>query len=124
MKTYGPYFRKDGRAHVIHIDGDTKRTESYPRMLMRDHLGRELLVEEHVDHINNDRTDNRIENLQLLSPQENARKSIRQANYLSFICPVCDLTFEVLERKYKSNQLKRGSSGPYCSKSCAGKMHN
>jgi len=74
-KVYGPYTRKDGRKHVIHYDGKTRKTQSYPRFLMERHLGRPLLPEEHVDHINGDYTDDRLENLQLLSQAENNRKS-------------------------------------------------
>lgn len=77
IKVYGPYTRKDGRKHVIIYDTETqsRRTVSYPRYLMEQHLGRELLPEEQVDHINEDFTDDRIENLQLLSRAENNRKS-------------------------------------------------
>lgn len=77
LKVYGPYTRKDNRQHIILYDTETKirRTQSYPRYLMEQHLGRELSPVEHVDHINNNPSDNRIENLQLLSQLENNRKS-------------------------------------------------
>lgn len=77
LKVYGPYTRKDGRQHIIHYNTETRkrRTQSYPRYIMEQHLGRELEEWEHVDHINEDHTDNRIENLQLLSASENNRKT-------------------------------------------------
>lgn len=51
---------------------------SYPKALMEVHLGRFLnYPDETVDHINNDPLDNRIENLQVLSRSENAKKQHR-----------------------------------------------
>jgi hypothetical protein len=91
---------------------------------MEQHLGRELLPEEHVDHINNDATDNRIENLQILSQGDNNRKSAKPASYKLFSCPVCGVDFELDTRTYNWNQLKRGKAGPYCSRHCAGTAHN
>jgi len=123
MKIYGPYTRKDGRKHVviIHDDG-SRQTKSYPRLLMEQHLGRELLPEETVDHINNDFTDDRIENLQLLTLEENAKKAMegRYAKLYSFTCPSCGKEAEKLLRHVKGN-LKKGRRGPYCSRKCAGK---
>ena len=76
-KTYGPYRGKDGRARVVHWmqDGST-RSESYPRYLWRQHRG-EIPAGMDVDHINGDRTDDRLENYQLLPHRENASKAFR-----------------------------------------------
>lgn len=123
---YGPYKRRDGRSHVIWIDDNgNRRTQSYPRYLMELHLGRELLSTEHVDHINNDPTDNRIENLQLLDQASNNRKSsLNTSKYYSCICAFCGIEFQREARYYEHNQVKQGKAGPYCSRSCAGKVHH
>lgn len=125
MKIYGPYKRKDGRKHVVIVYEDgSKTTKSYPRLLMENHLGRELLPEETVDHINHDFTDDRIENLQLLSFEENAKKEMarpeRQRKLYTFICPCCGKTAEKYLNQVSGNWKKK-REGPYCSRKCAGK---
>jgi hypothetical protein len=87
---------------------------------MEQHLGRKLLPDEHVDHINNDKTDDRIENYQILSPADNLRKSLF-LGYKVFSCPLCGEFFELLISVYNSRQSKLNSSDLYCSKSCATK---
>jgi len=100
MKIYGPYTRKDGRKHVIHYDGKTRRTQSYPRYLMEQKLGRELEILEQVDHKNEDHTDDNVENFQILTQGDNNRKSFkeqgRSAKWLSFVCPECNTNFSIL----------------------------
>jgi hypothetical protein len=123
MKIYGPYTRKDGRKHVVIIYDDGRRqTKSYPRLLMEQHLGRELTKDETVDHINNDFTDDRIENLQLLSLVDNVSKAakLRTRKTYKFMCPCCGIEAEKFFDQVKHNWNK-DKSGPYCSRKCAGK---
>ena len=120
IKVYGPYKRKDGRKHVIHFGDGTRRTQSYPRYLMEQHLGRKLEDWEHVDHINDDPTDDRIENLQILTVTENNRKSSKGELYATFVCPVCGIEVKKKYNHIKHNRLS-GKEGPFCSRSCAGK---
>ena len=78
----GPYLRKDGRKHIVlnnsyapkFTKGKTK-TISYPKVLMEIKLGRRLLENETVDHIDEDISNDRYSNLQILTRQQNAAKS-------------------------------------------------
>jgi len=123
MKIYGPYIRKDGRSHIciVHTDG-RKQTKSYPRHLMEQHLNRELLPEETIDHIDNDKTNNDLTNLQILSLTDNARKqaALHPQQYLTYTCPCCGKQCTKVLSQINHNR-KAGKSGPYCGRSCAGK---
>lgn len=46
---------------------------SVHRYVMEQHIGRPLLITEYVHHKNHDRFDNRIENLEIMSPKEHAQ---------------------------------------------------
>lgn len=119
---YGPYTRKDGRKHVIHYDQETKErfTQSYPRYLMENHLGRKLEDWEEVDHIDEDFTNDSLENLQLLTKEQNIDKSRKAAEIYIFFCPNCKNLTQKPANKVRHNR-KQGKSGPFCSKSCARK---
>ena len=79
MHILGPYIYpsgpNEGRRYVITVDGGKRKQMLYSRWLMQEHLGRELLPDEHVDHIDEDKTNDRLDNLQILSPAANSRKS-------------------------------------------------
>lgn len=125
MKTYGPYLRKDGRKHVIHIyDDGTRRTQSYPRYLLEQHLQRELLEIETVDHVDEDFTNDSIQNLQILSRGMNAEKSAPKAEYLELICKVCSASFLRRKAVHLYETQVRHKDGPFCSHQCVGKMYH
>lgn len=80
MKVFGPYTRKsDGRRIVIiERDDGSRTTKTLARFLMEQTLGRELGYNETVDHQNDDLTNDKITNLQVLTRRGNASKEIRR----------------------------------------------
>ena len=129
MKVYGPYQRKDGRRHVIHyeFESGTRRTQSYPRYLMELALDRKLESWEHVDHINNDPTDDRIENYQILTQKKNNQKAFifhgHSAKIVDLVCIACKISFK-RELHREKDRIKQGKTGPFCSKQCVGETYH
>lgn len=100
------------RQTVILYNTDKDRSSvSYARYLMAVNLGRFLEPDEHVDHIDNYKTNDSINNLQILTQTENTRKSAKGRTFLKFICPVCKRAFEL-----ESRQSHRVN--PACSRKC------
>ena len=67
-----------------------------------------------VDHINNDKTDDRLENLQLLTREENIKKNnaLRHRTLVKLICPICGKEFYFEKRNLSTHR------DPCCSKQC------
>lgn len=128
-KVYGPYSTRDGRKIILLYyppfgKAGKRKTVSYARWIMEQHLGRALRTEETVDHINEDRTDDRIENLQILTRIENNQKSIyfRYGDpYETFICFECGKEGKQKKHDIQHNR-KKGKKGPFCSRQCAGRF--
>lgn len=96
---------------------------SYPKYIMQLKLGRELLPGEVVDHIDDDPTNNKEENFQVITNQENMLKYSIPIYHEWFVCPVCSDNFHVRGSQYRNNQLKKKRAGPFCSRSCAGRYN-
>lgn len=84
----GPYVRNDGRKHIV-LNNSTKsktdktkiKTISYPKVLLEVEIGRRLIGNETTDHVDEDKLNDNKENLQVLSREENARKSSNGNTY-------------------------------------------
>lgn len=62
------------RRNVCLVGGAPRTTISYARYLMSVKLGRFLKDDEHVDHIDHDKTNDTLRNLQLINRAENIGK--------------------------------------------------
>src|SRR5687767_8198058 len=89
---YGPYVsEKDGRKRItIYEDDGTTHSMQYCKYLMECKLGRKLTKDETVDHIDDDKTNDDINNLQILSRADNtAKENRRRAKQRKLICTTC-----------------------------------
>lgn len=119
----------DGRRRVWFTDenGVTVAGTSYARYLMSVKLG--YLVPDHleVDHKDNDFTNDDINNLQLLTEEQNKLKE--RLNYVEneqacygFTCAYCTNQFLLTESEVKK-RLDTGVEDAFCSRTCASNFH-
>lgn len=111
-----------GRWMVDLVNTDKDRTTvSYAKYILSIHLGRILSREEQVDHINGDKNDDRIENLQVLSKEEHLKKSAEEMKVprIEVTCTYCGKVIERLPCQVRAAE-KRGAQF-FCSYSCNGK---
>lgn len=115
---------KEPRRIVSLVAKDGKRTSvSYARYLMSCFLKRYLNKNEHVDHKDDNKMNDSLYNLQILSPKENNVKknnknNIKLAQDIALVCPVCSTKFSRPSRNIK-HKLKNGKT-PCCSRRCGG----
>ena len=116
----------ENRKNVILYNSHRSRsTVSYARYLMSVKLGRFLTDQEQVDHEDEDKTNDDISNLQILTPGQNTIKNslyrIGSTNLVTLGCPNCMTRFE---RRRGNTQLVPSMFGKItcCSRKCAGKI--
>ena len=74
-----------------------------------------------VHHINEDKTDNRFENLEVLARENHGSLHGEDINatYVKLVCPCCGDEF--VKRRNQTHLVKPNKAS-YCSQSCIGKM--
>lgn len=113
----------EGRATLTLYNSPTDRSSTqYARYLLSVKLGRYLTETEEVDHIDDDKTNNDLDNLQLLSSIENLNKlnHVKGITMAEFICPVCGDIFSIEKRR--SPLAIKSKNAATCSRTCGGKL--
>lgn len=124
---YGPYKRNDGRYHVIaYKSKDDKKTISYPKYLIEMKLQRYLDNDEEVHHIDHNIDNNNLDNFEILLERTHKdTHSKYKGDY--YACAYCGNLFFMtgIQERTRAGNIKRGKiGGPYCSKSCNGKVNH
>ena len=87
----------------------------YHRVVMENHLNRLLYDNEIVHHINEDKHNNSIDNLEVMDRVEHNRMhSSTGRAYVQLICPNCGISFQRERRKITKNSV------PKCGRKCNG----
>ena len=121
-KVHGPYTKSDGRKIVIIVYPDgRRRTVSYPKFLVEEHLGRELDPNlETIDHWDSDFNNNDLSNLKIIPRQQHSANDTRRVKLVKFNCVWCNKEFERSPRLVRDKSKKK-CAGPFCSRICVGK---
>jgi len=120
-KGYIVFHKKEKRNMLIITRGDGSRTTTpYARYLMSVKIGRLLSSDEQVDHIDEDKTNDDIDNLQILNRMDNINKHLdikcKRSVKVKLVCPVCSRDFERPPNRVNF-KIKNGHK-PTCSRSC------
>ena len=107
---------KEPRRLVVIVWNDGRKTSmSYAKYMLTSYLGRDIEKGFEVDHINNNKMDDRIENYQILSATDNRKKSVKKAEMIECECPVCKKLFLMAKRNFRFRK------NPCCSRLCGRK---
>lgn len=120
---YGPIYHKQEKRMmvvIVHKQNEKVRSSlSYARYLYQTHHAIKLDQNQHIDHIDNDRLNDTISNLQVLSDKENKDKYSSTLIKHTIIL-TCDRCGEQFERLESQSCKMRGGLHNFCSKQCRG----
>ena len=102
------------RVCTLRMADVTMTSMAYAKYLYTSYHNCDIEKGDHIDHINGDKLDDRIENLQIISGTYNRQKDHKHKEMVLCICPVCrkEFLFDKRNLPFKSN--------PCCSRKCGG----
>lgn len=105
------------RTNPMHPKANDKGLYPLHRVLVENKLGRLLEPGEDVHHVNENKCDDSIENLAVLSKSEHT-KLHRKTHLVDTECGACGKAFQIKAHSYRL-RTKRSKSGLiFCSRSC------
>lgn len=121
---YGPYYhQKEKRNYynlILKVNSAIRTTLAVAKYVMETTLGRKLPEGMEVDHKDNDKTNDDIFNLTVLTKRDNKKKSQKSSETMvELICPNCEKKFI---KRWGHTHLIRGGNPTCCSKHCGGQM--
>ena len=102
------------RVATLRKPDGTMTSMSYAKYLYTSHYNCFVADGDQVDHINGDKMDDRIENLQVISQKYNNKKDRPGQERVECICPICGTKFLFLKRNLPFHP------NPCCSRKCGG----
>lgn len=111
----------EGRKTLILWNSSKDRSSTqYARYLLAVHLGRYLTKDETVDHIDGNKQNDDLNNLQILSLAENTRKTHCKPPY-ELDCPICGIHFTKPRSSIRNAEAREKAlnNNMCCSLKCA-----
>ena len=102
------------RVATLRKSDGTMISMSYAKYLYNSYYKCDINKDDNIDHINGNKMDDRIENLQVISGKYNRQKDHKKKEMLMLICPVCGKEFLYEKRNLSSHP------NPCCSRKCGG----
>jgi len=119
VKQYGPYKSNGGHEFYVEIEDDGSRRSVFAhRVIMEKHLGHPLQAGDVIHHKNGNPSDNRIENLEVMSSISHLSLHRIAMEIVDLECLGCGTTFR-RKARYERHNRNQGKYGPFCSRSCA-----
>ena len=119
-RVYRVWHKAEGRWYAQLVKSETDRTTlQWARLMMSQRLGRRLGPNETVDHQDNNKTNDRHSNLQIMPRAENSSKGRAREPMTELQCACCGKIFMRATRDVRF-RLCRGQQTFRCSKACAG----
>ena len=122
VRVYGPYlYQHRGKwRRLVNLvdDNGGRRTQSYARFLLEQHLGHPLADDEDADHMDGDTLNDDLSNLRVLPATVNRGRDHLPAEMYEFDCPVCGIRTAKPARRVRDAR-RQGKAGPFCGRQCS-----